>query len=242
MPRLRRPTVDEFQRFLVERTPVLIEGALAEWPALSSWTFDRLGALASDLTVRVQSRPKARPFFYKDVPFKEFVDSLRAEGTDYLASFPLFDRLPALLKDVEVPLYAGGFKVLPRVFIGPRGAHSPLHFDLAHGLSAQVMGTKRVACFEFRRRDLLKHPELCRPGWLSESFDVETLEYTGEGRLNPLRRWECTVEPGDLVFLPSRRHHLVRTLDAGISVSFFWHTPAMSAARWALGRLGHLVM
>src|SRR6185503_9735847 len=125
MPRLQRPTGDEFNRYVRSRTPVVIEGALSGWRAPSRWTHDRLKALGADVTARVQSRrsDRASDFEYKDVSLGDFIDSLREPAAcDYLASFPLLDRIPALWADVEVPAYAGELSVSPRVFIGPRGA------------------------------------------------------------------------------------------------------------------------
>jgi [protein]-arginine 3-hydroxylase / protease len=243
MPRLRLPTNAEFTRYVRTRTPVVIEGALVGWRAPSCWTHDRLKVLGAAVTARVQSRwsDRASDFEYKDVSFGDFIDSLREPAAqDYLASFPLLDRIPALWADLEVPPYAGALSVSPRVFIGPRGALSPLHYDLAHGLSAQVVGRKSVVVFELRRRDMVRHPDLRQPGWLSDALDAES----GAGRsgVRALQRWHCTVSPGDLVFLPSRRHHLVRSLDDSISVSFFWHTATMQLTRWALGRLGRAVL
>jgi lysine-specific demethylase 8 len=243
MSRLRLPTGAEFTRYVRSRTPVVIEGALAGWRAPSRWTHDRLKVLGAGVTARVQSRrsDRASDFQYKEVSFGDFIDSLsEPTARDYLASFPLLDRIPALWADLEVPAYAGVLSVSPRVFIGPRGALSPLHYDLAHGLSAQVAGRKSVVVFELRRRDIVRHPELRQPGWLSDALDAES--DVGRDGVRAVQRWHCILSPGDLLFLPSRRHHLVRSLDDSISVSFFWHTAAMQLARWALGRLGRPVL
>lgn len=245
IPRLRRPTTKEFGRFVRQRLPVIIEGALDGWPALSTWTFDRLRSLGDGVEVRVQSRrsERADDFEYRDVAFAEFIDSIRScTGRDYLASFPLFDSVPGLAKDIEVPHYAPARTVPPRVFIGPRRSFSPLHYDLGHGLSAQVLGTKRIIVVEFRRRDFVMHQDLRKPGWLSNPTDVEGPSGAGPGGLTPSRRWECTPLPGDLVFLPSRRHHFVRSLEDTVSISFFWHPLAMRIVRRLMAARGRSVV
>src|SRR5258706_12736240 len=137
IPRLRRPTTEEFGRFVRRRRPVVIEGALDGWGALSSWTLDRLVTAAANTRVRVQSRTgeDARDFEYREVAFAELIDSIRrGNGRDYLASFPLLDHVPELAEDIDVPRYVAAPAASPRVFIGPKGSFSPLHYDLGHGL------------------------------------------------------------------------------------------------------------
>ncbi len=243
IPRLVRPTVTEFRRFVRDRVPLVIRGALDGWRAPETWTFERLAALGGELDVRVQLRrtERAQDFDYKNVKFRDFLTALRAGSKgDYLAASALFDRIPALWHDVQLPIYLERARVLPRVFIGPGGAFSALHYDLAHGLSAHVMGRKQVSCFLFRRRDLVTHPDLVRPGWVSDALDAAPR--AGRAVLAPARRWEALLEPGELLYLPSRLHHMVRSLDDTITVNFFWHDLPMRGVRWVLQRFGRLVM
>ncbi|HEY3821315.1 MAG TPA: cupin-like domain-containing protein [Polyangiaceae bacterium] len=232
MPRLRNPPLEEVAPYVAHRLPVVIEGALDGWSAISRWTFDHLRRAGRGRRVEVQSRRSDHPtdFAYRDVDFDAFVESIEdGTGRDYLAAYPLIENLPMLAGDVSVPRYASPPTVPPRLFIGPRGSLTPLHYDLGHSLVAQVLGRKRIILLEFRRRDILRDRELWRPGWLSFAVDAEGVDAGGGIRAS--RRWECIAAPGDLVFLPSRRHHFVRSLDDGVSVSFFWHTAAMRVAR-----------
>jgi lysine-specific demethylase 8 len=243
VPRVLRPSHEEFRRYIDERIPVVIEGALVDWAAPGTWTFERLLKLVGNPMVRVQSRfsTHANDFVYKDVPFESLIESIATgTGTDYLGAFPLLDRAPSLWTEIRIPEYAGPLSLSPRAFIAPRGSFAPLHFDLAHGLSAQIVGRKKVVVVEFRRRDVLGNPDLRLPGWLSEPLDVEA-STPGPAGLVPRRRWKSILEPGDLLFLPSRRHHFLRSLDATISLSFFWHTAPMRALRGALGLMGRHV-
>jgi hypothetical protein len=222
----------EFQGFVERREPVVIEGALDAWKAPSCWTFERLRSMAGDLVVTVQARYGDGPddFDYTKVPFARFLESVQnGAGRDYLG-FRLLDEIPALWSEVTIPQYASRLTASPRAFIGPRGSFAPLHFDLAHGLSAQIAGRKKVVVLEFPLRDVARHRDLRRPGRLIEGLDVERLPACGIAG-SATRRWECTLEPRDLLFLPSCRHHFLRSLDATISLSFFWHTASMKAVR-----------
>jgi hypothetical protein len=244
VPRLRNPSPEEFGRFIEKRLPVVIEGALDEWAALSSWTLQRLRNAGGTTRVRVQSRRSSRAddFEYRDIAFDRFIESMESGcSSDYLAAFPLLDEVPGLWNDISVPRYAVGKTLSPRVFMGPPGSFSPLHYDLAHGLSAQILGQKRIIVLEFRPRDVVRHRDLRRPGWLSCPLDVEAPDAAGRDGLVPSRRWECTVAPGDLVFFPSRRHHFVRSLENTISVNFSWHTIGMRVARRLLRLFGRSV-
>lgn len=240
MARRRRPSLDEFRAFVARRVPLVIEGALDEWSAQKRWTFDRLKAAAGGATVRVQARygRGAGEFEYRDVPFDRFIESARSgTSADYLAGCPLLDLAPELWSDVGVPPYVGRMTAAPLAFIGPPGAVSPLHFDRAHSLSAQLVGRKKVIVLAFRRSDVLRYPELRQPARVIEPFDVEIPQAMGRGGLTAQRRWECTLEAGDLLYLPWRRHHFLRALDETISLSFFWHTLTASVTEGALAVL-----
>lgn len=236
MPRLRRPSPGEFRGFVRRRRPVVIEGALDDWRALSTWTLERLGALTGNPTVRVRVRnaPPRTGFGYEEVPLGRLFRELESgTATDYLASYALLDRVPALWADISVPPYAGRILTSPRAFVGPGGSVSPLHYDIPHSLSAQISGRKKAVVMEFRRRDVLRDPELRAPACLVDAFDPDRSE-TWNGRA-PRACWETVLEPGDLLYLPSRRHHFLRCIDTAVSLSFFWNTPVSWAMRHVAG-------
>lgn len=37
-----------------------------------------------------------------------------------------------------------------------------------------------------------------------------------------LEHWDCTLEPGDMLFIPSKWWHFVKSLSVSFSVSFWW--------------------
>jgi hypothetical protein len=83
----------EFQYFVERRVPVVIEGALDDWKAPSSWTFERLRSMARDLIVTVQKRYGDGPddFEYTEVRLASFLESVQSgSGRDYLG-FRLLD-------------------------------------------------------------------------------------------------------------------------------------------------------
>jgi len=240
VPRLHRPTPREFRHFLERAIPVVMEGVLDDWRAPETWTFDRLEASAKDVMVRVQTRfgPGALDFEYRIVPFKTVIESARNDGRDYLVSSHLLDALPALREDLRTPPYIGPRAAAPVLFVGPKGSYSPVHYDFHHGLLAQVSGRKQVSLFRFRRRDVVRSPELRNPARLSElPCRVATPSQT-----LPVERWDCVLAPRELLFVPSCRHHFLRSLDATISVSFYWHTRPMRAVSRLLKLLarGHV--
>jgi hypothetical protein len=226
--RLYRPTVAQFRGFLARGEPLVLEGVLDDWRAPETWTFEHLETHLGEANVLVQSwfGAGAREFDYRNVAFSKVIESTRNQGKDYLISSRVLERSPALMKDIRIPEFVGPRPLPPIVFIGPRGALTPLHYDLHHGLLAQVRGHKEVTLVPFRRRDVLRKWELRGPARLSESVFEEVAEVSGA---TPQRQWHCTLSPYELLFVPSCRHHCVRSLDPSISLSFTWHTPAMRA-------------
>ncbi|EFN58944.1 hypothetical protein CHLNCDRAFT_140939 [Chlorella variabilis] len=111
-----------------------------------------------------------------------------------------------------------------RVWVSPQGAVSPTHYDLSHSFLTQVKGRKRMlfwspdqlACLYcypdshlLRRRSRLNMhaPLAAQPGDSSFPLAVRA------------RAVQAVLEPGDVVFFPSRWAHYTESLDFSMSVT-----------------------
>jgi ribosomal protein L16 Arg81 hydroxylase len=101
--------------------------------------------------------------------------------------------------------------IYPRIFIGPKGAVTPLHHDIwdTHAWLAQLVGRKRWIMFPPDQRHL-------RYGYQVQP-DQPDLE--GFPRFQQATPLECTIGPGDVIFVPSRWAHWVVSLDPTISLT-----------------------
>ena len=207
--------------------PVVIVDAIGEWRARSAWTFDFFKSRYGDDRVLVYGYrgKKYRPEDASRMSLAEYIDGVVSKDWE---TFPYYIRdnwamltaHPELSADYRYPKYffdwyslLPGFMRMPypRIFIGPKGAVTPLHMDIwrTHAWLSQLVG---------RKRWLLFPPEQNR---LLYNYDVDPISPDLERfpLYRQARPFECIIGPGDTVFVPSGWAHWVESLDAGISLS-----------------------
>ena len=101
--------------------------------------------------------------------------------------------------------------IYPRIFIGPKGALTPLHHDIweTHAWLAQLVGRKRWILFPREQRELL----------YSYKVRLDCPDFEQFPLLRNAKPVECTIGPGDTIFVPSGWAHQVTSLDATISIT-----------------------
>jgi hypothetical protein len=245
VPRVPVPTPHEFENYVAANTPVLIEGALRDWPAMKTWSFEHLAAVtgqhageviisANGLFPDYESKPE--PMTKRDMPFTEFARRVTAPGalppilapdeTYYIYGKPyLFQAFPALKQDVPAPAFLGARRSNEvSLWASSTGCVTPLHYDLTNGLLSQIRGRKQVFLF--------KPADFARLYFRSDVFpgldnydrqsrvDIHHPDLSKFPRFAGVGALECTLAPGDMLFLPSNWAHEVETLEASLSVTF----------------------
>ncbi|KAF9564116.1 hypothetical protein EC968_004619 [Mortierella alpina] len=275
IPRVHLPTMDAFQRHVHgkscsgEATPLIITGAIDHWPAKERWTdLDTLCRTAGPdrlVPIEIGSQYTDDQWTQKLVTMREFIQQYvvrdaTSHGEDsaneehrmpigYLAQHDLFEQIPRLRRDIDIPDYCmietqnqEGYHrpddVLLNAWFGPRGTVSPMHTDPYHNLLAQVVGRKYIRLYAPRET-----PKLYCYG--AESL-VDADETTGDERKgaamlsntsqvnvekpdlgqHPLfseaRYVETVLEPGELLYIPFHWWHYIRSLSTSFSVSFWF--------------------
>lgn len=232
IPRVRSPSARQFLlEFVAPARPVIIEGALAHWPALEQWTFDRLRQRCGQRLVTTYRVKKGELHFDErtgiipeSLPLAVVLDELaRADAPEHRIRSVIERELPELLGDVDVPAFCP-----PRMFIetnlwisGPE-TRSRLHFDQPHNVLAQVLGDKRVLIIPARERRFV-YPHSWRSAVAQFSrVDVhapDLLQFPMFRRTHPL---EGELHPGDALFIPSSAWHYIEGDARTISVGFRW--------------------
>jgi hypothetical protein len=228
VPRVRDLSSEDFlDLFYAPGRPVVIEGEIDDWPALTRWTPDYLRAAVGDAPVECQAGRDANPDFELDkdrhrriLPFATFLDLIEAGGNDaYITAYNSAGNAAAL-----APLQRDlGFleKYLTRahgmMWIGPAGTFTPLHFDLTNNLLAQIVGRKRVTLLPPSEAPRLQHNRHV----FSDVHDIHD-----ESRLakypaaRDARRFEVDLGPGDLLYVPIGWWHQVRSLDFSAMLTY----------------------
>ncbi|KAI8381121.1 uncharacterized protein BYT42DRAFT_612932 [Radiomyces spectabilis] len=220
--------------------PVIICGAIDHWPALSSrpWnSVHHLLSLAADRVVPVELGSK-----YTDVEwqqqmmrFEEFVNDYVLKPTTppaYLAQHDLFYQIPRLENDIQIPDYCyvapeptDWYKgpppdVIKNAWFGPKGTVSPLHQDPYHNVLAQVVGRKYLRLYAPDQTSMLYPHE----GMMSNTsqVDVEHPDLDSFPDFGKAKFVECVLEEGELLYIPPKWWHYVRSLDTSFSISFWF--------------------
>lgn len=230
VPRLDKPSADTFFRdYYYGHRPVIITGAMDDWPAFTTWSLDYFAGTLGDAVVEVQANRDAQADYELQkgrhttrMAFGAFVERLRAVDTSndiYLtAANSGHNRtaLDPLWRDIrQIPPYLkAGDSVDGFLWIGPKGTLTPFHHDLTNNLLTQVIGRKRVL--------MVPSFEVARMGNHQHCFSQLTREQVLDAAKTPdgPTVLSCDIAPGEALFLPIGWWHHVEALDLSVSVSF----------------------
>ena len=110
-----------------------------------------------------------------------------------------------------------------RASAGPAGTVTPLHCDYDDNIFAQALGSKRVILAP-PHHDAFLYPRDANPILAGSPFDPERPDYDRWPLARAAAFVECTVAPGELLYVPAGWYHQVRALTFSLSVN-----------RWARG-------
>lgn len=231
IPVVRNMSVERFRsQHLRSRRPVVLRGAIDGWPA-REWTPELLSERFGDLEVptylfdegRFETDPKTG-LVESSVNLGEFLDGA-ANGApiSHYVRWPIRGRSGALADDLPVPPVCGRAMRLKRnVWISSPGQLTHLHMDLPHNLLAQIYGTKRVVLFSpAESRRLYRYPIHRALPHLSR-VDVERPDLVAFPRFAKAHGHHAVIQPGDMLYIPPRWWHYVRSLGLSITVNTWW--------------------
>ncbi|MGX2029273.1 cupin-like domain-containing protein [Methylocaldum gracile] len=255
--RAKLSSADFFSGYVAKGVPVVVSGALNRCPALARWTFDHLRRVSGQRFVKLKqglADEGVAGLRTVDARLSEYLDQLEAyqprlesdemaakDRPPYFHDVPLLGVLPDAANDLRgfpSHYFPGWYRPywlqFAQFFLGPKHSLTPLHFDclLTHNLFFQVAGRKRFI--------LLDHDQLpyCyRYRWRWCEVDAENPNFVRHPLFREAQVRECTVEPGDMLYMPPGMLHHVRSLDCAISFNVDWHTRESSVRGiLALGR------
>ena len=235
IPRIYCPSVETFMtHFYTPQRPCIIEGAMEGWPALSTrpWDLDYIKGLAGYRTVPIEigSKYTADEWSQKLMTVREFIEKhierpSPGVPTGYLAQHQLFDQIPELQKDILIPDYCylgnNSEDVDINAWFGPKGTVSPLHFDPKHNFLSQVMGKKYVRVYAHSETPKL-YPHNDTMLGNTSMVDVENCDPARFPLFASAGYQECIIGPGEMLYMPPKLWHFVKSLDTSFSVSFWW--------------------
>jgi lysine-specific demethylase 8 len=225
-------------------TPCVLRGVASTCIATRTWTptwlanhFGELVVDAARLSDGALATDPRRGLLVGRTRLADFADAVITDRASSYVMAP-FDTLPsALTSNVEIPAIceAAPFRS-SKLWFSPRGAVSPLHFDLAHNLHAQIFGSKRFLLFSSRDSRALYRRSILSGTPNFSAVDPRHPDMEQFPRYRHASPATCTLAPGDMLFLPSRHWHHVTSEAVSISVNFWWARGALAmaakAAHW----------
>ena len=218
IPRRKNLDVEEFDHeFRKKAKPVVIEGLMEDWPAIGKWDFEYLSSKCSDSKVVLDSYDSKRA---REATFGEFVKLLKSQEPGsapiylqewyYQASCPFLSgdlvELPIAQYDFRRNLYGEKISTNHQLWIGQKGAKTRLHQDsyLIDVMHAQISGSKQW-CVMSPNASLTRDAA----GVLSFEGLIDNPE---------VQILTCTLQPGDVVYLPALWWHRIVLLSDSIGL------------------------
>lgn len=243
--RISWPGLDAFlTRHWSTGAPVVIEGLVSSWPAMTRWTLDALEARFGDVEVAITDGRDADPDYdmhherhTRTVTMRELVARIRREpvSNDFymVANNRNIARgLEPALDDVVWPedLEPRGAAMSSAIWIGPGGTVTPLHHDTSNILFCQVVGRKHFKLVAPLETALLEGARDMYAAVDPDAPDLERFPWWNDVLVR-----EVTLGPGEALFLPVGVWHHVRSLEPSVSLarngfdlpnSYDWFLPA----------------
>ena len=234
------PLEDFVNNYKCSNAPVIIKNALMHWPALSEdsnkhWSVSYLQRRAGFRTVPIevglrytdddwtQTLMTINDFIYKHI------ENASQNDKGYLAQHNLFDQISELNDDFDIPEYCftgddESEHIAINIWFGPSDTVSPLHTDPKHNCLCQVFGRKYVRLYAEDQGD---HLSAFEDGILSNTSQID-LEQDEElilkkyPNFSKAKGYECILEQGDILYIPPKCWHFVKSLSVSCSLSFWF--------------------
>jgi hypothetical protein len=220
-----RITREEFQaEFAKPNKPVVMKDYCSTWAAKDKWTLDYFKSRHPDLMVPVYKEAFANTgtsYTSSDnkMRFADYLDLIAGGPTQYrMFLFNIFKHIPDLCDDFNYPGILDRYLTkYPFMFFGGEGSYVDAHYDLdlSHVILTQFHGQKKIILFAPEYSDYLyRHPLT-----VSANIDIGNPDFDKYPRLKEVPGFECTLEHGDTLFIPSGWWHYVYYETGGFSLS-----------------------
>lgn len=234
----------DFARYVTERRPVILAGALRGHPSLEEWDLDYVSRHAGDTTCRVLiSRHGRFPGGHWRGADGDFlrVASIRlseclARMTHpeqfepiawkgerlYLYQIPLADLRTFDSVHLPASLRFDSRGLRRYLWISERGNITPPHADFAENLLVQLHGTKQLLLWDAAQYRHLYLDPLGAPHEVHSRVDMTNPDLVTFPQFARARAWTARLTPGDVLYIPFDCVHCVHSDSASISLNHWW--------------------
>lgn len=225
---------------LQQQTPAIIVGAMKDWRAVGAWSPEYLASLFQDRQVKVAvsnthkydynqvktAFENLTQFRHQAMGFSEFIAKLQNSNATgehyYLMQRPIQDDFPELLPDIARPAWIEDRKVDVNLWVGSAGNVTQMHYDRDENFLAEVYGSKHLRLFDPGQTEFLYPYAKTSVMYYLSYVDCDNPDFDTYPEFRKARPWEGVLAPGEMLYLPARWWHHVRSLEHAISVNFWW--------------------
>ncbi|XP_075217355.1 tRNA wybutosine-synthesizing protein 5-like isoform X2 [Lycorma delicatula] len=237
-------TKEIFQKIIhPKRRPALLKN-IDIGDCIDKWTPDYLIDKVGSVPVKVHVSNEGRMdflkknFVYKTLLFDDFIklslvnsysnvcDS--SEMFYYLRSLSnerrgkkvanIISEFPTISSDIKIPYFFDENRFFSSILrIGSSGVQVWTHYDVMDNMLIQIQGKKRVVLFSPSDA-----PYMYMEGDKSEVMDIDNPDYDKYPKFKCATRYECILEPGDVLFIPALWFHNTLAVTCGVNVNIFW--------------------
>ena len=219
------------RQFMREGRPVVLKGKATNWRCVQEWSMAWLkrhyGNDRVDIFDPLDYDSKEVNYDVEVTTLSTILDAMEHGDTSKYSRFNrlLYDH-PELVEHFDWKwlhqmrsTWSSGKTY--QVFIGGQGTRTSLHCAGEHNLFTQVHGKKHWYFIE-PKADPWLNPPVSRTPYFYSMFDPECPDYASYPGMAATQIWECTLEPGDVLFNPPFWWHQVRNITPSIGVGFRW--------------------
>ncbi len=243
VPRISPPSPESFQAEFVEPSrPVILRGAITDWPAMQSWSLEYLKERFGERELPVVREKGGLHYdargglHYERILFGDYCD-LIADGRphDLYVTVRVDEQLPELFDDIRPLAYTADPPwARSRFWLGAADTKLPLHRDLPENLYAQIRGRKQFLLLDKRLTRMVYRHAFYSGVPNYSPVDAEQPDLSRHPRFRGAPLLRAVVEPGDLLYIPSMWWHQARSLTMSMSINLWWlHGPRVAIARLA---------
>ena len=229
--RIAPPSKEDFEaRYIKRSRPVILRGAIDDWPAMQRWSLGYFKARFGEREVTAVRSKDGKLYDsqaglnYETIRVADYVDLLEpGKPIDLYVVLRVHEAMPELFDDIIRPLYCRDAKwYRSKFFFSGPDTNGLLHRDLPQNLYAQIVGRKRFLLLD-RRCTRMVHRHSFLSGVPNFSpVDAEAPDLQRYPRFRDAPLMVAELEPGDLLYIPSLWWHTAHSLDTSVSVNQWW--------------------
>ena len=232
------PSLEKFIKFRNLNQPIKIVNAINHWPAIgdSLWNINYLSKTIGFRTVPIEIGKRytddswTQTLMTVNEFVKKYISNPNPPSVGYLAQHEFQDQFIEIENDFETPEYCYTGEepcedVATNIWFGPGGTVSPLHTDPRHNCLCQIFGQKYVKLYPQDQTDFVyPFPEahlMSNTSQLDLEKDFEEIVQEFP-KFSEAKGYECVLNPGDMLYIPPKCWHFVKSLSTSCSLSFWF--------------------